>query len=94
MGLFDALKEEDRISVKFTTFYELLKESVVGAVLANGVHCDIPHRYLREIMFGEKETEYVISVTPPEGATSTTEEGDEDYVNYTVSVSEEGDESD
>ena len=93
MGLFDALKEEDRISVKFTTFYKLLKESVVGAVLANGMHCDIPHRYLREMMFGEKEneTDCTIRVTPMRGPT---EEGDEDYVNYTVSVSEEGDESD
>ena len=93
MGLFDALKEEDRISVKFTTFYKLLKDSVTASLIANGLQCEIPYKYIREMITGEKEneTDCTIRVTPMRGPT---EEGDEDYVNYTVSVSEEGDESD
>ena len=62
MGIIDAFKEEDRIQVKFTTLYGLMKNCVCGELLMNAVRCDVPHKHIREMATGEKEQE---TVDPP-----------------------------
>ena len=55
MGLSDVFSAEDRVDVKFTDFYNLVKGCTQRDILMNGVKCDVPHRYLREMMSGKKE---------------------------------------
>lgn len=56
MGLMDAFKNEDRVEVKFSTFYELMKEAVKAELLMNAVNCDTPYASIREMMTGKRET--------------------------------------
>lgn len=55
MGLSDVFSAEDRVDVKFTDFYNLVKGCTQRDILMNGIKCDVPHRYLREMMGGKKE---------------------------------------
>jgi hypothetical protein len=55
MGLADAFGAEDRVQVKFSTFYELVKGCTQRDLLMNGINCNVPHRYLREVMTGKSE---------------------------------------
>lgn len=57
MGLVDCFSAEDRVNVKFSDFYNLVKRSTEADVLFNGIKCDVPHRYLREMMSGKKEAD-------------------------------------
>lgn len=55
MGLADCFSAEDRVQVKFSTFYELVKGCTQRDLLMNGINCNVPHRYLREVMTGKSE---------------------------------------
>lgn len=55
MGMLDALSAEDRVEVKFTDFYSLMKEATKAELLENAIRCDVPHRHIREMMSGKKE---------------------------------------
>lgn len=55
MGLVDALSAEDRVPVKYSDFYMLLKEAAKAELMMNAVKCDVPHKYIRETMTGAKE---------------------------------------
>ena len=55
MGLADALGAEDRVNVKFSDFYALVKEATKADLVMNAVNCDVPHRYIREMATGEGE---------------------------------------
>lgn len=55
MGLSDVFSAEDRVDVKFSDFYNLVKGCTQRDILMNGIACDVPHRYLREMMSGKKE---------------------------------------
>lgn len=55
MGLADAFSAEDRVSVKFSDFYRLMKGATKAELMMNAVNCDVPHRYIRETMTGKKE---------------------------------------
>lgn len=57
MGLVDSFSKEDRVEVKFSDFYNLVKGCTERDIILKGVKCDIPHRYMREMMTGEKEAE-------------------------------------
>lgn len=57
MGLIDAISAEDRIEVKFSDFYNLIKGCTMRDLLLNGIKCDVPHVYLREMASGDKEPE-------------------------------------
>jgi len=56
MGLADAFKEEDRVQVRFSDFYRLMRESVKAEFLMNGVRCMVPHEQIYEMATGEKAT--------------------------------------
>lgn len=55
MGLMDALNSEDRVNVKFSDFYTLVREAAKAELVMNAVNCDVPHRYIREMATGEGE---------------------------------------
>lgn len=55
MGLVDAFGAEERVQVKFSDFYKLMKQAAQYEVAMNAVGCDVPHRYIREMMTGKSE---------------------------------------
>lgn len=55
MGLIDAFEKEDRVEVKFTTFYSMMKECTKAEMLMNAVNCNVPHKYIREMATGKNE---------------------------------------
>lgn len=55
MGLVDVISSEDRVQVKFSDFYALMKQSTRAELLMNGIKCETPHAYMREMMTGKKE---------------------------------------
>lgn len=55
MGLADAFGAEDRVQVKFSTFYELVKGCTQRDQMLNAINCNVPHRYIREMVTGKSE---------------------------------------
>lgn len=55
MGFCDAIGPEDRVSVKYSDFYTLVREAAKAELVMNAVNCDVPHRYIREMATGEGE---------------------------------------
>ncbi len=55
MGLADAFTAEDRVQVKFSDFYNLVRESAKAELMMNAIRCDVPHRFIRETMTGKSE---------------------------------------
>ncbi len=55
MGIMDAFSPEDRVSVKFSDFYALMRDSTKVEFMENAIKCEIPYRYIRETMTGESE---------------------------------------
>lgn len=64
MGLADCFSAEDRVQVKFSTFYELVKGCTQRDLLMNGINCNVPHRYLREVMTGKSEEPVEVPALP------------------------------
>ena len=56
MGLFDIFTEEEKANLKLSTLYELFKQIAQKELIVNGINCDVPHKYLREIMTGNSES--------------------------------------
>lgn len=71
MGIVDAFSREDRVEVKFSDFYGLMKQAAQYEIAMNVVNCDVPHAYIRETMTGKKEDhqeallEATDTITPP-----------------------------
>lgn len=55
MELIELSSPEDKIELNFEQFHKLTAEAVKHDLLMNGIKCDVPHAYLREVMTGEKE---------------------------------------
>lgn len=55
MGLADTLGAEDRVQMKFSDFYKLMRQAAQYEITMNAVDCDVPHRYIREMMTGKRE---------------------------------------
>ena len=52
MGILDAFAAEDRVDVKFSTFYELVKGCAEREFITNGLKHRIPHAHILA-MLGE-----------------------------------------
>lgn len=52
MGILDAFAAEDRVDVKFSTFYELVKGCAEREFITNGLTHKIPHAHILA-MLGE-----------------------------------------
>lgn len=57
MGIMDIFNPEDRVSVKFSDFYALMRDSTKVEFMANAINCNVPHRYIRETITGAAEME-------------------------------------
>lgn len=57
LTICDAFKPEDRVEVKFSDFYQLMKQVFVSELLLNAVNCNVPHKYIREMATGIEEEE-------------------------------------
>lgn len=55
MGLMELFTPEDKIELNFTQLHGLTTEAVKSDLLMNGIKCDVPHEFLREVMTGKKE---------------------------------------
>lgn len=56
-SIVDAFAAEDRVSVKFSDFYALMKGCTERDLLMNGARCNVPYQYIREMMMGEIENQ-------------------------------------
>lgn len=50
MGLSDTFGAEDRMNVKFSDFYNLVKGCTQRDMLINGIRENVPHEYMRKMM--------------------------------------------
>lgn len=55
MGLMDAFSSEDRVEVKFSDFYNFMKGMAKAEMMMNGIKCETPYAYMREMMTGKRE---------------------------------------
>lgn len=55
MGLADAFSAEDRVQVKFSDFFNIIKQAAQKENIMNGVNCNVPHEYIREMVSGKQE---------------------------------------
>lgn len=46
---------ENRTEVELSNFLHLVRQVAQYELVANAVNCDVPHRFIREIMTGKKE---------------------------------------
>lgn len=49
MSLIDTFSKEDRVPVTFTDFFNLVKQAAKYENVMNGVNCNVPHAYIREM---------------------------------------------
>lgn len=52
MGLADAFGKEDRVEIKTSELFEILKVGARSDLVMNAVNCNVPHRYIREMATG------------------------------------------
>lgn len=55
MGLLDAFDKDDRVEIKTTELFTILKEGAKCELIINAVNCNVPHRYIREMITGFSE---------------------------------------
>ena len=55
MGFVDLFTPENKMELNFAQLHGLTTEAVKSDLLMNGIKCDVPHAFLREVMTGEKE---------------------------------------
>ena len=55
MSLIDAFSKEDRVPVTFSDFFNLAKQAAKYENVMNGVNCNVPHTYIREMTTGKAE---------------------------------------
>lgn len=55
MGMLDAIQSENRIQVKYSDFYTLVKGTAKAELLVNAALTDVPHKYMRCMMTGKND---------------------------------------
>ena len=53
MGLADVLNSEDRVEVKFSEFYNLVKGCTQRDLILNAVKTRVPHKYIEQMVTGK-----------------------------------------
>lgn len=70
MGIADAIGRDDRFEIKTQVFMDIVKAAAnaetENRLFKNAVSCDVPHKYIREMISGVKEGPEVslIQTTP------------------------------
>lgn len=57
MGFVDALSAEDRVQVKFSDFYNMMKGCTAQELLTNAVKARVPHEYIEAMITGKMPKE-------------------------------------
>lgn len=59
MGLMDAFTADERVELKVGELYDVLRVAAsnekTAQFLKNAVECEVPYRYIREVITGKKE---------------------------------------
>lgn len=59
MGIADAFGREDRFEIKTESFIRMAQEAAAAEAnlraVVNMVNCNVPHRYIREMLTGNSE---------------------------------------
>lgn len=55
MGMLDAIQSEDRIQVKYSEFYALVKGAAKADLLVNAALTNVPHEYMRCMLTGKND---------------------------------------
>lgn len=50
MSIADAFNPEDRVSVKFSDFYNMMYEAAKSELIEAAVHANVPNRYIRDML--------------------------------------------
>ena len=53
--LLDSFSIVYREEITFSDFYRLMRESTFAELMKNAVNCNVPHRYIREMVTGVPE---------------------------------------
>lgn len=53
--ILDAFAKEDRVELTFSDFYRIMRESTKSELVMNAINCNVPHRYIREMVTGKSE---------------------------------------
>lgn len=53
MGLIDSFSAEDRIEVKFSDFYNLVKNSTRAEMMLNGIKNEVDHDSIHRVVTGK-----------------------------------------
>lgn len=53
MGMVDAFGAEDRVAVKFSDFYTLVRQAASAELIQNAVKCRVPHQNIWSMLTGE-----------------------------------------
>ena len=69
MGIMDAFKEEDRVTVTVSQLYRMLREAAKTELLMNAVRCDVPNRYIEAMADGKYPEMLVPAAQQPEAHT-------------------------
>lgn len=54
MGIVDVFSSDGTVELKYGEFYKILKETTKADLLMNAVECEVPYRYIREMMTGKQ----------------------------------------
>lgn len=57
MGIVDAFSKEDRIQVKFSDFYKLVKETSKSELMMNALKADVPSEFIIATFNEDKDFE-------------------------------------
>lgn len=55
MGMMDAFNPEDRVQIKISDLYRLMKEGTKAEFILNAVNCEVPYSHIREMVSGKND---------------------------------------
>lgn len=57
MSIVDIFSKEDRVGIKISSLYEILKGCTQRDMLMRAVKCRVPHKYIEMIMKSDEQEE-------------------------------------
>ena len=54
-NLIDAFSKEDRIQVKFSDLYTLIRQSAQAELMENAIACEVPRQYIQQMINGKND---------------------------------------
>ena len=54
-NLIDAFTKEDRIPVRFSELYTIIRQAAQAELMENAVACGVPHHYIQQMINGKND---------------------------------------